>query len=314
MRPFVVVVGSVNQDLVTRVPRLPTPGETVLGGEFARFLGGKGANQALAAAKLGAQVALIGMVGADEAGEAARGQLEQGGVDVSGLASLPNVPTGTAQILVDDAGENLIAVAPGANALLGSSHVADSLAAVLGERSVVVASLEIPEGAVLAAALAARAADCPFILNPAPARVLHVDLVSLCTVITPNEHEIGGLGLSSAERLIQAGAGAVVVTRGADGADLHLPDQAVHHQPPFPVQVIDSTGAGDAFSAGLAWALASDLGLVEAVRIAAATGALATRAAGAQGSLPDAEEVRGLLGVTTMDAPARDAPATSPGT
>jgi ribokinase len=303
----VVVVGSVNVDLVTRLERLPRPGETVLGGVFSRHPGGKGGNQAVAAARLGAQVAIVGCVGEDDAGRRARQDLTDAGVDCSWLAGVA-APTGTASILVDRRGENMIAVAPGANAELGARAAQAAVAAAARPRDVVLASLEVPLTAVAAAARAAVGAGALFVLNPAPAQPLPPSLVFRCTALTPNEHELGllpparmrrggsGSGTDRGGRgtdrddavawLLAAGAGAVVVTLGARGARLHRPGLPPHHQPALPASAVDTTGAGDAFTAALAVALAEHAGIEDAVRMAATAGAIATESPGARGGLP----------------------------
>jgi ribokinase len=293
----VVVVGSVNVDLVLSVPRLPAPGETVIGGRVRRAPGGKGGNQAVAAARLGARTWLVGCVGDDDFGLQAREDLREAGVDIS-LLGTGRTPTGVAAVIVDAAGENAIAVASGANHDLDPDMVRDACASIPSPAAVVLACLEVPEPAVLAAAEAAAARGWPFVLNPAPARPLPPELLGRCAVLTPNQHEATALGPSSVEDLLAAGVEAVVVTRGAQGADLYRPDQPVLHQPPFAVPVLDTTGAGDAFSAALAWALAGGHPLEEAVRVAAAAGALSTRAVGARASLPDRMTLDGFLART----------------
>lgn len=292
MTATVVVVGSVNVDHVVRVRRLPGRGETVIGGRFESHGGGKGANQAVAAARLGARVLLVGAVGADAAGRAARGDLEAAGVDVTLLATR-HAPTGVASILVDHTGENLIAVASGANARVDRALVGHAFGRIDPEHAVVLACLEIPTAAVQAAAELAHERGWPFVLNPAPARRLPVSLVGLCAALTPNESELARLGGVGA--LLAAGARAVVVTRGDAGADLFRPGVGVVHQAPFPAAVVDTTGAGDAFSGALAWALASGWSLERAVESAAAAGALATERAGARGGMPDADRLQGSL-------------------
>ncbi len=279
-----VVIGSVNVDLITRLLRLPRPGETVIGGEFREFPGGKGANQAIAAARLGAETWLIGLTGSDERGERARRVLEEAGVRLDALGRHPSEPTGVAQILVDASGANLIAVASGANAALAAADVERLLPPLLGievplletelpllEQSssaaprlqtVVLAGFEVPDGAVLAAARLCRAADAVFILNPAPARPISPELLRLCSVVTPNEGELAILGSGThadetVDHLLTGGAQAVIVTRGGDGADLHRRGLPTHQQPAFDVQPVDSTGAGDAFNGALAWALSA---------------------------------------------------------
>ena len=294
MTPAVIVVGSINVDLVTHTTRLPAPGETVIGGRFSLGHGGKGANQAVGAARLGARSFLIGQVGDDDFGEAARAELESEGVILDGLRTSPG-RTGVAQILVDARGENLISVASGVNEELTGEMVVDSLRGIEADDAVVATVLEVPDDAVAAAARAASERGWPFVLNPAPARPLDAGIVSLCDVLTPNEHEVAGLGWDSSAELLEAGAGAVVVTKGAGGADLLRPGRPPHHQAAFAVQAVDTTGAGDAFSAALACAVAERQDLAAAVELAAACGALATLRPGARGGMPTRPELDDFL-------------------
>jgi ribokinase len=287
----VVVVGSVNVDLMVRTDRLPAPGETVIGGTFHRSPGGKGANAAAAAARLGARTWMVGLVGPDAFGEEARRDLEAAGVD-PGLLDTGTGPTGVAVILVDHVGQNLIAVASGANAELTDSHVRRALARVGAGHTVVLANLEVPDRAVAAAAEVSAERGWPFVLNAAPGRRLSADVLGRCAAVIANEIEATTLG--SAEDILATGAGAVLVTRGGDGADLHRKGQPVHHQPAFRVAARDSTGAGDAFAATLAWALLEGPPMEDAVRLAAAAGALACREIGARGALPDRSELEHL--------------------
>ena len=296
MAANVVVVGSVNVDMVFRVPRLPGPGETVTRGSFSRGPGGKGGNQAAAAARLGARTSFVGLVGDDQLGAEARQDLEAAGVNAS-LLGTGTASTGVAGIFVDDAGENMIAVASGANALLDGPAVRRALAGLDAEGAVVLANLEVPDEAVIAAAEAAEKRGWVFVLNPAPARQVPPEVLSRCSVLVPNEVEVAALGLGSVQELLEAGVGAVVVTLGARGAELHRPDRPVHHQPSFPGPVIDTTGAGDAFCGALGWALAGGTDLQQAVRLAAAAGALACREVGARAGLPDRAEVERLARV-----------------
>jgi ribokinase len=281
--------------MVVRVDLLPRPGQTVIGGQFTRAFGGKGANAAAAAAALGARTWMVGMVGDDDLGAAIRGDLAGRGVDTSFLRTCP-APTGVALILVDEPGENLIAVASGANAELSGDDVWNALADLDVKGAVVLSNLEVGEDPVEAAAESSERRDWRFVLNPAPARRVPTKVLALADVLTPNEHEIGELGPASPEELLEAGAGAVVVTRGAAGADLYRAGRALFHQDAFPVEVVDTTGAGDAFSATLAWALAEGHLMEESVRLAAAGGALATRAVGARASLADRIELERLAG------------------
>jgi ribokinase len=285
----IIVVGSVNVDLVVRVNHLPRPGETVTGGTFQRTPGGKGGNAAAAAARLGTRTRFVGLVGADELGEEARRDLAGAGVDV-GTLGMSEVPTGVAAILVDHEGTNLIAVAPGANAELPAGYVRDSLAALETERAVVVSNLEVPDGAVSAAAEVAESKGWPFLLNPAPARQLPAGLLERCAVVVANEIEAEALGLPG------DAAATVVVTRGAEGAELHRPGHPVHRQPGFAIEVADTTGAGDAFVAALAWSVLEDVPPDRGVRIACAAGALACRAVGARAGLATRDEVEALAG------------------
>lgn len=293
MTAKVVVVGSINVDLVILAPRLPMPGETVIGGVFHKSHGGKGANQAVACARLGTETHLVGAVGDDEFGREVREALEQEGVGTSWVFT-HSLPTGVAEIVVDEKGENLIAVASGANGELKAEQVAEALQAILTPGDVVLSNLEIPDTAVMAAAREACRCGCPFLLNPAPARSLSPELLALCDVITPNEIEARVLGMDLARELPLDGPLAVVVTLGAAGADLLRPGMPALHESAFPVDVVDTTGAGDAFSATLAWAIVEGHSIETAVRLAAAGGALATRRIGARAGFGSRWEVESL--------------------
>ena len=289
---MVVVVGSVNVDLVVRIDRLPETGETVTGGTFHRVPGGKGGNAAAAAARLGVRTAFVGMVGPDDLGEEARRDLAGAGVEVGPLGTAAAAPTGVAAILVDGEGRNVIAVAPGANAELSAADVGDALSAIEADRAVVVANLEIPDEAVLAAAEGAAERAWPFVLNPAPARPLPPGLLERCAVVVANEIEAEALGLSG------SAPGAVVITRGEDGAELHRTGEPVLRQAGFEVEVADTTGAGDAFVAAMAWSMLEGIPLERGVRLACAAGALACRALGARAGLADRAEVEALAGAS----------------
>jgi ribokinase len=294
VKPVAIVVGSLNADLVVRVPRLPHAGQTVTGSSLSRSQGGKGANQAATTARLGARTWMVGAVGDDDAGRAAVRDLEDFGVDCS-LVRSSDKPTGLAVVLVDDRGENMIAVAPGANADLDAQAVTRVLSDVAAPGAVVLACLEVPPDAVRAAAVVARERGCRFVLDPAPAGPMSDELLALCDVLTPNESELAVLASAGPCELLDRGVPAVVVTQGADGATLYRPGAPPLWQPAFDVGGVDSTGAGDAFSAALAWALASGRELEEAVRLAAAGGALATRELGARASLATESEVERLV-------------------
>jgi ribokinase len=283
--PTVVVVGSINVDLVTFVEKLPHPGETVSGGTFVQVHGGKGANQAVAAARLGAQVVLVGMLGDDDLGRSARAELGSEGIAVDEIRT-GSKPTGVAQILVDASAENLIAVASGANHELTAAMVEESLGRVDADSAVVCSVLEVPDEAVAAAAAISGERGWPFILDPAPAKPLPDELLARCSVLTPNEHEISYLGKSSPADLVAAGVGAVVVTRGGSGVDVVRANADDHHQPGFPIEAVDTTGAGDTFSGALAWALADGAELEAAVARAAAAAAISVGEKGARGGMP----------------------------
>lgn len=302
VRPRVVVVGSVNEDLVTKLPRLPSPGETVGGGTFSRNLGGKGANQAVAAARLGAEVRMIGAVGRDDAGRRSVKALRDAGVAVEHMGVV-DVPTGTAQILVDSHGENMIAVAAGANAALDGNAVLKAFDAIDLAGCVVLANLEVPDAAVEVAAQAAAQRGAQFVLNPAPARRLGPRLAVPGSILVPNRHEVELLGLSQ-QALLDAGL-VLVVTQGVEGATLLREGRPPVHQPAFRVDAVDATGAGDAFCAALVWALAGGDDLEQALQYAAAAGALATLEVGAQSSLPTPDALKSFMGEwASADSPA----------
>src|SRR5262245_54756788 len=287
----VVVVGSVNVDLVVAVAKLPGPGETVNGGTFARYGGGKGANQAVAAARLGADVQFVGAVGTDDLGEEALDSLTDEGVDVSAVATITDVPTGVAVIVVDARGENQIAVASGANGALTGDPVAD--APELTGTGGVLLGHEVPQSAVEAGVKAARAAGWTPILNPAPAREMIDDLEGV--ILTPNADEACRLAnandpVAAATQLFRQTNAPVLVTLGARGGLLIDADGMEMLSAPS-VKVVDTTGAGDAVNGALAAELANGSDLHEAVRFALAAATLSTRVAGAREGMPSRDEV-----------------------
>ena len=295
----VIVVGSVNIDLVVATERLPTPGETVIGGRFARHHGGKGGNQAVAAARLGAATCFVGAVGGDTFGAEARAALEAEGIDVSGLLTLPAEPTGVALILVGADGENSIAVAGGANAALSSVQVRAALKRLdLAIDDVVLVGHEIRTGATHEAIRLARIAGATSILNPAPAAGLGRSTLDLANILTPNEGEledlVGSDGSPSAraKRLLgpEPGSRAVLVSLGARGALLLAGRRARAIAPPH-VEVVDTVGAGDALNGALAAGLAAGFDLAEAARRAVVAASLAVTLAGARDGMPTAVEL-----------------------
>jgi ribokinase len=293
----VVVVGSINQDTTVLTTSLPSPGETVLGKGHYTGGGGKGANQAVAAARLGSKVAMIGRVGDDPHGIALRASLSKEGVDVAAVGVDPRLPTGIALITIDEAAENTIVVSPGANSGLTPGHLDTRL---FGEGAVVLTQLEIPMETVLAAA---RMCVGMLVLNPAPAQDLPDELVDRVDILVPNRAELAALsGREEPESLEQAVSAVrsldrsrpTVVTMGAEGA-LIVDGAEEHHISPPHVDPVDPTGAGDAFCGALADSSSRGMELVEAVRRAVVAGALATTRAGAQSAMPNAEEVEMAL-------------------
>lgn len=290
----VAVVGSYNHGVTMRVPHVPTPGETVLGDDFEEGVGGKGSNQAVAAARLGADATFVGRVGADRFADAAFDLWDREDVTAR-VERDADVHTGVGVVVVDEDGENAISVAPGANARLDAADVrahADDVAAA----DVVLCQLETEDDPVAAAFGVAADGDATTVLNPAPARDLPADLLAGVDVLTPNRGEarrLAGADLEPralARRLIEAGPGAVVLTLGADGALVATPDDATPIDP-VDVDVVDTTGAGDAFNAGLAVALAEGRDLVAAARFACRVGAAACTEYEVVPALPTPEDL-----------------------
>jgi ribokinase len=284
----VIVVGSANVDLIWHGPRLPRPGETVSDGEYRRVFGGKGANQASAAARLGMSTAFVGCVGDDDLGAAVRADLEARGIDSSRLVTA-STPTGVALITVATDGENAIAVAPGANRELTSEYVTKAVTALAVAGDVVLVSLEITLEAATAALIAARRQGARTVLNPAPWREdASAALFEHCDVVVPNEHETAAAG--GIDAILAAGASTVVMTRGARGVRVATPGAAFDVDG-CEVDVVDTTGAGDAFCGALASQLAEDAEIAAAVEFAAAAAALACTALGARTALPSRDDV-----------------------
>ncbi|MGA2030877.1 MAG: ribokinase [Thermoguttaceae bacterium] len=299
-KPRIVVVGSVNADMVIKSRRIPAPGETVTGGEFVMAAGGKGANQAVAAARLGAEVTLVAKVGQDALGDAAIEGYRKEGIRTDCIFRDPQQPTGVALIMVDQQGENLISVASGANHCLSPAEV-DRAREFLRAADMLLVQLEIPMETVCHAAALAAEAGVPVMLNPAPAAPLDDRLLRLVTWLTPNESEtqrLTGLAVAdeasaalAAARLLAGGVRQVVVTLGARGALLCHAGGATMI-PGYRVEAVDSTAAGDAFNGALACALARGQSGEEAVRQAHLAAAFSVTRLGAQPSLPTAEQLQ----------------------
>lgn len=301
--PRVTVIGSANLDFTVAVERLPRPGETVSEGELLIAHGGKGANQAVAARRLGAEVRLIASLGRDAMGDRIAARLAEDGIPPEGLVRTDRAATGVALIVVDRQGRNQIAVAPGANRALAVAEIA-SRAEAIGWADVLLLQLETPLPIVRWALENARRLGKTTILNPAPARPLPDDLLALVDLLTPNESEAALLtgvpvrGLEGAETaaraLLARGVRTVCVTLGAEGA-LLVEGARRLHAPAFSVQAVDTTAAGDAFNGALAAALAAGEALEDALELARAAAALACTRRGAQESLPGREEVLSFL-------------------
>ncbi|MDQ6708143.1 MAG: ribokinase [Acidobacteriota bacterium] len=309
-KPSIVVVGSLNMDFVVRVEHLPAPGETVMGRQFQTMPGGKGANQACAAARLGgdsALVKMIGRVGYDPFADHLKASLSAAGVDVSGVHGAHSQPTGVAMIAVDAAGQNSIVVASGANNELAAGDV-ESMRKAFRGASVALFQLESPLDTVAAALKLAREEGLTTILDPAPAQPLPPDVPRLVDILTPNESEaLMLLGLPSrrigideaaplAKALLKLGPKMVILKLGAEGCYSATLDSENHHAG-FPVDVMDTTAAGDTFNAGLAIALAEGKGIADALRFANAAAAISVTRAGAQASAPSRAEVDSFLRV-----------------
>ncbi|OGK91210.1 MAG: ribokinase [Candidatus Rokubacteria bacterium GWC2_70_24] len=301
--PRICVIGSANVDHTLALPRLPHPGETVSGGMLLTNLGGKGANQAVAARKLGAEVRMLGAVGEDGPGREIRERLDALGIDVTGIVPVAGAATGTALIFVDAEGRNQIGVAPGANHRL-TVEMLRPYEGAIAWADVVVCQLETPLPVVRWALEEAHRLGVRAILNPAPVRELPDDLLGLVAYLTPNAGEAAALaGLpvgdmdsarEAGRRLLERGAATVIVTLGGEGALVCQRDRIVHF-PAFPVAVVDTTAAGDAFNGALAVGLAAGGTLEEAVPLAGAAAALTCTRRGAQDSLPERAEVERFL-------------------
>ena len=298
--PDILVIGSLNADLVVRAQRFPLPGETISGEDLQILPGGKGANQAVAAARLGASVSMLGRVGRDNFGSYLLENLESNNVDTR-LVQRDDASTGTATIIVDSNGQNSIVLSAGAN---GKVSDADVRTASFPDFNLLLLQLEIPIETVLSAARRAKESGLRVLLNPAPARPLPEELISLPDFLLPNEIELSLLtnqtvnDIPSAEKaskiLLGRGAQTIILTLGANGA-LIVTKEMTRHIPPFKVNVVDTTAAGDAFIGGFASALLQNKSLEEAVRYGCACGALATTRFGAQPSLPTREEVEKFI-------------------
>lgn len=301
MNPKIIVVGSANTDMVVKVHHLPEPGETILGGDYSQFQGGKGANQAVAAARLGADVTLIARLGQDALGEASVAAYRAEGIHTDFIVRDDAAPSGVALIMVNHSGENVIAVASGANARLSP---ADILAAekAIQDADCLLVQLEIPLDTVQEAARLAAKHHVPVILNPAPAVQLPAELLEMVDYLTPNQTEAAILtGVSSVENADAAAnvlqsrfkVKNIVITLGKNGAQ--IASSRTEWIAPYSVHPVDTTGAGDAFNGGLAVALARGDALPDAVKFANAVAGISTTRVGAQPSMPTLAEVLAFI-------------------
>jgi ribokinase len=299
----IVVIGSSNTDMIIKVPRIPKPGETLLGGTFTIAAGGKGANQAVAAARAGGNVTFIACIGDDMFGRQAIEGFKNDNIDVTYINTIAEDPSGVALIFVDDKGENSIAVASGANARLMPQDV-DKVRDVITSADLLLMQLETPLPTIEKAARIAREADIKVILNPAPAQSLPDELLVNLYAITPNESEtelLTGITVEdvedakeAAQKLIEKGLEVVIVTLGSKGALLKTKEQAELVEG-FTVNAVDATAAGDVFNGSLTVAIAEGKSLSNAVRFANAAAALSATKLGAQPSAPKRDEIDAFL-------------------
>ncbi|HKO11813.1 MAG TPA: ribokinase [Acidobacteriaceae bacterium] len=318
MPSSIVVVGSINLDLVCSGKRIPAPGETLKGDKFQTFHGGKGANQAVAVARLGYGVNMIGKVGDDDFGKRLRQGLRDAGVGVKGVGTAKGVSSGVALITVAAGGQNSITVIPGANDQLRPADL-EACLPQLRSAGMILTQLEIPMDTVECLGAIARRFDIPFMLDPAPvpARPIPRKILRHVTYLTPNETETAALcGIAPgeltpanvatfAQLLLNTGPANVIVKMGSQGAYIAGADGLRRMVPAFKVKAVDSTAAGDAFNAGLAVGLVRGMSLLEAVRYGSATGALSATRAGAQTSMPEGREVTRMLEAADSRRPAR---------
>jgi ribokinase len=303
----VVVLGGINMDLVTVTHRFPEAGETVVGDRFLTYPGGKGANQAVASARMGARAAMVGRVGSDVFGQQLKDALSASGVDVVGVDIAPGATSGIAVIEIDGSAQNRIIQILGANDTCGEAE-AGRVRRALADASTLLLQLEVSVELSLQVAREAIAQGKTVILDPGPVRSFPEEFYAYCSVITPNETEAQSLvgfpvvdrssAAQAAGQLLARGVGAAVVKLGAQGV-YYATSEGGGYVPPFPVEAADSVAAGDAFNGALAVSMAEGATLAQSVRVAAAAGALAVTKPGAQDSMPDREEVEELLRLGT---------------
>ncbi|KGP72380.1 ribokinase [Pontibacillus yanchengensis] len=289
MTPSLTVVGSINMDLVTSTERVPNQGETVLGYDFATYPGGKGANQAVSASRLGAKTNMIGAVGSDAFGQELTETLRENGVVTENVKPVTDIPSGTATIILSD-GDNRIIVNPGANHSVTPDYI-ESCAEVLRSSNVVLMQLEIPLETVEKAAKLAKEGGATVILNPAPIQALPKSLLQWVDIVTPNESEAKTLLNHSPQPILED---KLMITKGSEGV-LFYENGKERHIPAYHVEPVDTTGAGDAFNGALAFKLSEGCTKQEAISYANAVAALSVLKSGAQTGLPTQAEVQVFL-------------------
>lgn len=299
MTARIVVLGSFNADLVSYVPRLPNRGETVAGTRFITGPGGKGSNQAVAAARLGAQVTFIARVGQDSLSEIGLTLWREEGIDTSHISRDPQAATGVASIFVDEGGHNVIVVTLGANNELRPEHV-DAAESAIASADVLLAQLETPLETVAYALKVAKKHGVRTILNPAPAQPLDASVLASVDILTPNEHELMGVSQAqtteaATQAILNAGVGTVIVTFGKRGAGFATKDGEGGLIPAYEVEAVDTVGAGDAFCAALAVGLAEGKPIDEAIEFANAAAAISVTRPGAAASMGKRAEVEALI-------------------
>lgn len=302
-KPKILVIGSSNTDMIIKLDKIPVPGETVIGGEFSTAPGGKGANQAVAAARAGGNITFIASVGNDSLGAQAIEGFRRDGINVDYIKRIENVASGVALIFVDKKGENSIAVASGANATLNFDHIKD-LKEVISQAQILLMQLETPISTITLAAQLAHEAGVKVILNPAPAQPLDDNLLKTVSIITPNETEaelLTGIKVEdessaaeAAKILLSKGIETVIITLGANGVFLATRNEQ-KMIPGFKVDAIDTTAAGDVFNGALAVGLAENKSFDEAIRFANAAAALSVTKLGAQPSAHSRQEIDSYL-------------------
>lgn len=299
----VLVLGSLNIDLVAYLDRMPNSGETLHGKELKTFAGGKGLNQAVAASRAGAETIMAGALGNDSGAELLRDLMARENI-ASGSVVTKNLPTGTAIIEVDDSGENRIIVFAGANGKLVSADILDTLLTSISEPRIILSQLEIPMETVKQVFLRAKAAGFSIILNPAPASKIEISLLKLVDILIPNRHEASLLSrveiidiataTTAGYKLLELGANSVIITLGSQGA-LLVEKNGTHYQKPFVIQPVDTTAAGDAFCGALAASMSLGKSAKDSLEFACAAGALAATKLGATPSLPTKEEICSVM-------------------